>query len=1688
MKKAKRLIAIILAVVMIASASSLPVYARIGGAGGSSDYRNYGTDSSGKYYFTAEQGATYILDMVDNMLAEENIVIYIDQKLDDDGLLPHGSLNPLGLANFWGTEYYDYGYDGILYLTSVDNCILEVRKLLKCLQGSTAGDLDNLLGNVGEILDSNVYLDEAKIRGEAPLYQNGVSDIDVLFNVLDWICSLKKSLVKLASGKFSLGSIIEGFLDDEILDILHDPAGFVKDTVYSSLVDDAADAIPDGMTVDQAIQKVVDWALISGTGVTAETGANSVLGENAEAILPAIADQPGQASIGSEEIQADHDGDGVAETHNMSFYQLVSNAIQALLNGMLKDLLTDVLYDALDVDPTVNDGKGDPELMSDVMFNTIVGAVEGLCVQNGAPAVEYTEEAQLYPVPKIDCLLDWFFMPNGGLATLIRFDYSGIHITDNFMSLLNDVARLDPGLLGRLLEMELPESIVYSADELNAVKYVNHSYQICEADDPDVMDQAYLSYEKDENGNQYELYVSEYKVENDVKVPVSYGYVGSGSPVNTIDASRADYINPTFIRSDYVVTTPQVWACLLKVLLNDMIDGCYFPEWADTISSAGAYALASMAAVVLPEENFIERLDRYHYEVELGQTYQFKNPDKAYSALAYEEIKADPTGKTGAVSIPKAALDIGSSIGAFYLNGVFNFNGRNLTVHNTTFEQFLSELVIWLFSTYFPVFFGTYNTSTGYYSDGAFSTQVNNLVNKMYSDPKNGTIKSDAEFDYIYTFLNETVFGIIPEDWFPTQFASSFGFIDGWLINSIKDLDIQQIFSLLSVNPTGELNKSVANVLINIIARLFGVVFGGSPILQANDGTNVFSTSPTVVTSFEQLLSTDSLAALVGNLLDAISNNGRILCETAFPLLLSVDFVPEFDEGIFGTDLTTFKIGDLEDYVNYLGKDVNGTKQSGDVYFEKEKTAKSAAETLNVGYVEVPQGDGTVLYKVTFPDSYNKKNDAERAAKYFDNGYVTSYEVDGEEVFYVYASRDYLKSATRSADLTDASGKYHTYSNFNYAALTGVRSSSNPLVSYDSSYRFFEAEDFSSALFNYNNFQSTLDDAEGFIGKYEEIATNDLPAAYSAWVRYSVQARLASAGLYDANDDGVADMKDTDDDGTLDTYIRPSIPSEMYPFYTADSAEWKYYDEDNQGVIGRLTSVNKNEFTTVNYEVLQMAVEFANDPENVIVLPDNQAEEVVRLALNTLAFDITPNSNGTYTGSLQWNSLSSAQINTINAFCADNGYTLVNEDGVYTITRKPFDFINSTWSFGLSGQNINPVLETRVTKNQTDVQKLNYAIVDAYDKYVTKMRHSRLSLYNYLNEIGKRVEATENGRNATVDISSLVWAKKYTESAYINPSSNLRNQKIAGVVNGEFTYSKIYTSASYQKFQEAYDFAVSVLNLATGAASAGGLTQSIISRAYMGLISAYQSLASFSGEADWAQLDKYIALAKSLVDGYSADDANGYTAESYTDLVTELSIAIDIRDNSGYDCESQDIVDSEVDDLFQAISSLVYKVQPNLIPSDGSNVEFLITNPGARIVGQVFNLTEGVGLTKELVKLVGMYEDYENGKTMEIKPSSHGNGTGAYYQALDGQTQKFYYVAVLFGDINGDTRIDGTDKSSVNYYLVTGQNTRDAMGDAKYEAADVDHDGDVDENDAQLIESHYNYTYTIDQSNHSSQA
>ena len=90
--------------------------------------------------------------------------------------------------------------------------------------------------------------------------------------------------------------------------------------------------------------------------------------------------------------------------------------------------------------------------------------------------------------------------------------------------------------------------------------------------------------------------------------------------------------------------------------------------------------------------------------------------------------------------------------------------------------------------------------------------------------------------------------------------------------------------------------------------------------------------------------------------------------------------------------------------------------------------------------------------------------------------------------------------------------------------------------------------------------------------------------------------------------------------------------------------------------------------------------------------------------------------------------------------------------------------------------------------------------------------------------------------------------------------------------------------------------------------------------------------------------------------------------------------------------------------------------------------------------------------------------------TFKVAESDYGYGTGSYYVANDSTRPMFFYYAVLYGDLNGDTRIDGTDKSMLDWYL---NGNTSFLDQSQLEAADVDHSGSVDSIDASMIKDFY---------------
>lgn len=1782
MKKAKRLLAVLMAFVMILSASCINVYAY----GQSNDYYNPSV-SRNKYYLSYEQGCGWLLDMLDEMLAEGNMVIHLgwlDDQIGGAGVV----WNLTGLDN----NLQDAGNPGSkgstqIQLNSVDGVIRTLYALVYTLQNDTtlkfASGLVGIFSNLfGDLLDAlNLEgLDLSKQR-------QFTSDSEVLGMILSWLGNQTDFLAGLISGEFDIGTLV----GDMLADVITDSLGYtgpeplknldyvVQTLLYSMLIDSDVTQVS-GTMLDDGVQKLINWALIEGTGDEFSESGRSVLGTNFEPLMgEALASQPGAASITGVSIMADHDLDGVPEAHTMSTYQLVNNAIRALLDGMVVPLLTDVLCDALDVEITEDQPYGDPEILNDQMFSMIIGLVESLLVQNGAPEPEYTEEENTYPLLKIQAMLNWLFN-EGGLDTFLLIDYQGIHLQDNFMSLLNDLIRLLVNMLPSLGLFQDSAYLGYESDELTAIWYyadTNPKTLVAE-DDATAVDQTYVPYE-DANAI---LYATQYEEIDGVTVATAYNYVSNDMPVNISDKAAANYYNPDFIRPNYVVPTDKVYATVIKMALNEFIDGCYFPEWADDIPTALAYAMAGLAAQALPQNNFYERLDAYHELQQAGGAGVVVDgnnneispiPYTAIKRISHKDIHGNVIG-TEDVVVPKGAIDIGCSYLAAYLNNVLMLNKSMILSTDTTFEKFLTQFLTWALDQYMPAMVGVDGgkgrpgDGDGIYGEageypGIWTTNFNTLLSTVYSDVATLTFRDDVEqytssgvmrIDAIYDFLDSTLFSLIPTSWLP-DINGSAQMINSWLLGNLIEFDLIGILDLLTVNmdyENGELNLPLLTVLLRVIDRVLALVFNGeSVLLPVRENVLSGTYSPTSITTLSGLLSSRdasgnatssaSLPMFIKRLITLLVKYRFEILSTALPLLAGMDYVKEYDPTYIGSNKAALTIEQYDRYIDSLTKNINATK-----IIENMEDRELAEAIVNGEFSVKRNSEGTaydliITRNESIYGSYATKAEADAVVASFKNTYLeevlvseATEEAEAVYTYNIWREWDYLEAATRT-DSTDDKGAVSKFTDFKFSTIT-PRGNGMPYVTYEKDqFQYLNYEDLGAAGYFYTGAGDAIKDAEKFGDSYMSFIENDLSDASHEWFMYSVRAQLRNQGKYDSNDDGkVLTADTTEGDVTYYADGDPGIPDAMYPFYTTSATSYQYparihgagsprtatgwNNEWDNGVIFDMDTVSMADINETNYEQLRLALELAADDKNDVRFSREEIEDIVTLATGITNFDITPDGvdeNGNYiyhSGSVRWDTIGETAINQVVTFCNTYGlsYGLMEEIPYdltvdYWIARPRFMYTSSSTAL-ISGASATPMSYTTHrdnyrTKTMQDMDAISYAeelniqIYKSYVEYLKALNEYRDNLYNYFDQISFRYEQAETNRSKAIDITMLEWATNTFKSAYEGNAG--RNLKYDGVdANNQLKTTRMYTTTSYEKFRIAYDYANSLIEAKANNLLGGDeLTQSMASEAFYGIIEAYYALVPYMSDADWTQLDAYINLAETIIaDPLSYDEFNGYNMEDgqWDIMESVLNDSKNLRLET-LDGERQGDIDDMASALYQAIYKLNYLTSPDLISNVNATGEKLVgtvvTNVGSsRITGQIFGLEEGVGAIMDLIQVVGMREDAGAGTTVTITGSGRGVGTGAYFVGTVENRERFRYYAVVYGDINGDSRVDGTDASALEIAAMTSDGTitqADLGSAAKFEAADANHDGNVDGLDVEAIVTHYTFENEIDQKAHS---
>ena len=1787
MKKAKRLLAVLLAAVMIMTAACIPSYAYIPET---NDYHTPSISNVNDYYLTYGQAAGYVLDLLDNLLGEAGLVIAMDDLdkelgveifeanagLNLDDKLANAGITPAKVQKDYGLTVTGLDSDkGYLDLRNVD---LAIKSLYAVGDALTGGNL--LIGIAGAVLGD--LLDEdnglGRLDGVVSLnYLRKNNDDTLVLEHLITIVSvaLGPILRDILGGDFSVGSLLKGTFDDLLKGFLGPNAaidnlgGAVKDLLYSMLINTQADQINDGVdwdpntdgvqslsTVDAMVQKLVDWALIEGTDNTVLGGGFSLLGEGTEPLLPDLANQPGGANLDGIAIQSDRDLDGALENNTMSFYQLVANVLQALLGGMLTPMLSELIVDLVGVEITEQYPMGDPSIKEDMMYNLIIGAVEDLLVANGAPDLDYSKYPDSdTPVGQINALVKWF-LDDGGLDALIKIDYQGIHIQDNFMSLLNDIARLAINLLPGLGVFG-DSTLIYTADELNEYWAYDADMNIVNGADETAVDSLYLTFDYEEL-----VYVDTY-VENPdgTKTPSIYCYYENGAVVNTTNPDAADYRHPGRIRQYYVISTDQVFACLIKMLLDDMIPGCYWPEWADTIPSVLAYGLASLASPLLPENNYFARLDAYHEQMTArdgGDIYDSNGINITpipYTIDKNITIK-DPAGNyTKTVTVPQAALDIGCSYLAAYMNTQLDLSDQEKLDTDTSLEKFAGEFLVWGFTNYLPMFTGQLNSNgvlvPYYYSGektetlekGVFLDAVNNYLAATYTNFADRTAlyedDNHAAYDAIYTLLDNTIFKLLPTSWLPDIHGSQ-QFVLDWLLSNICEFDLQGILNLLSVNmdPSGELNLPVIQVLIRVIDRVLALVLNDHTVLLTIDRrpyTSATYTAPSI-TTLDGLLDCNGAGAalpqLIYNLLVRLNQFKRPLLATLLPLIFSAEYERPFDEQYLGRNgIAYYGVEDLENYTKKFTDHVNAT------LFKSIDSEENAELACNGTATVVRNDNGTYSIKLEngeiladYPDNASAKSALDLLKDSYYVAVESKTEVDEEgnpviESYDIYFRENYKTTAFNRTTVIDDTvpygQEYYQYTDFAYASFY-PRSARSDFAEYGNEYNTFAPEDFQGSEYFYTNVDKAIEDAQGYVGSYRSFAETDLPNAYGEWLMFSIRTQLRTNDIWDENGDGKSVMNDADGDYIASTDTDPGIPVDgdpglpgaMYPFYTTATTAYSFFDDVTGDTI---TSESMNMFNATNYEQIALALEYAEDERHDVAITDkSDIESIIRLALyptlgtGALQFDITMNADNVYNGNLQWNTLTADHWNQINSWLAANDFRIeetLDEDGVatgdYTIYRKAFKLIDSSFKISTpniplgatppapTDQTLKDIKVMRALETKSDYQKAYVDFYNCYVDYISTLYQNRRSLYNQIDNVSYRYEQAEATRSVPMqnsgDIIILDWALNYAKENYYMFDAG-RNYRYTGqLVNGQPEVSKVFTSGSFGYLQEAYDYAYSLRQaIVSNAVATNVITQSMVTAAYQGILDAIRKLVIFTGFADWTQLDHYIEMAKDIVnDPNKNDPVLGYA--SGLDVLEEvLSDANSLRSDSTIDCESQDRVDAQAASLNEAIQSLIFNTIPSVLPTgnSGSVDTIAVSNANNRLIGHIFGLAEGHGMSDDMVNddgsltIAGMTLDESIGNEVNFSPSGRGNGTGAYFSGRIRTIERFRYYAVVYGDLNGDTRIDGSDAAYIQYVIANGKNTEADMDHFMFVAADANHDNVVDASDIIAIQNHYTYADT----------
>lgn len=316
---------------------------------------------------------------------------------------------------------------------------------------------------------------------------------------------------------------------------------------------------------------------------------------------------------------------------------------------------------------------------------------------------------------------------------------------------------------------------------------------------------------------------------------------------------------------------------------------------------------------------------------------------------------------------------------------------------------------------------------------------------------------------------------------------------------------------------------------------------------------------------------------------------------------------------------------------------------------------------------------------------------------------------------------------------------------------------------------------------------------------------------------------------------------------------------------------------------------------------------------------------------------------------------------------------------------------------------------------------------------------------------------------------------KYYPTTANNYQLNKIYQKAvaANYTNFDADGNQLYTSRSWDAYEKAFAFATKVMDeyaVYESKGTLGDYQQSKVNMARAQLRDAMQGLKPNKGDADYSELEFQLARI------FDLSDPKLFTDDSVNAVIENYIKAVDFNAEIKYDIDSQIVVDGVADALREAIDSLEAIATIGFFDTTAQYTD----NEYKYIFGfeeDFYSAEEAEMWGDDFYFYFSMYFGAPTaGDTMLFVPTEAGNGSGSKVQiASDPDGDGNYdvdtsYTLILFGDVNGDSFIDGQDAVIMRAYAASMLRVKGYNHYVGY-AGDLNYDGSIGVSDAKIVEN-----------------